>query len=59
MRYYCIPVKKLKLKNLTIVGAREDLEKPKLSYIADGDANNIITLESNSATVNYLNVLLP
>ena len=53
------PLKQLKLKRLTIAGDREDLWKPKFPYVADGNANYIITLENSSAILNYLNILLP
>ena len=35
------------------------MERLKLSYIADGDANNTITLESSSAILTYLHIRLP
>lgn len=38
---------------------REDLEKLKLSDVADGNTHFTITLENNLKILNYLNILLP
>lgn len=60
MRYhYTHTLNQLKLKRLTIAGAREDLEKLNLSDIADENANYTVTLENNLSILNYLNIFLP